>query len=134
MALAYAEAGQGAPLVLLHAFPLSQAMWAREPEALIRQASPDGVIDALRAMAERRDSTMILPGIRCPVLIIAGEEDALIPAQESRAMSQAIPGARLDIIPHAGHLVNLEQPAAFQRLVASGLLSARHSIRKEVAP
>ena len=91
----------------------------KEVEALIRQASPDGVIDALRAMAERRDSTLILPGIRCPILILAGEEDALIPAQESRAMAQSIPGAQLEIIPRAGHLVNLEQPEVFQRLVSS---------------
>ncbi len=90
-----------------------------EVERLIRAASPDGVIDALRAMAERRDSTPLLSSIRCPVLIIASEEDVLIPAQESRAMAQAIPGARLEIIPQAGHLVNLEQPEAFQSLVAS---------------
>jgi pimeloyl-ACP methyl ester carboxylesterase len=57
-------------------------------------------------------------------LIIAGEEDALIPAQESRAMAQAIPGARLEIIPQAGHLVNLEQPEAFQSLVASWIQHA----------
>ena len=98
-----------------------------EVEQMIRAASPDGVIDALRAMAERRDSQPLLPGIRCPVLIIAGDEDALIPAQESRAMAQAIPGARLEIIPQAGHLVNLEQPAAFQRLVASWLQHAPSS-------
>ena len=86
-------------------------------ERLIRAASPDGVIDALRAMAERPDSQPLLSGIRCPVLIVAGEEDVLIPAQESQAMAQAIAGATLDIIPQAGHLVNLEQPELFQRVV-----------------
>ncbi len=84
---------------------------------LIRAASPDGVIDALRAMAERSDSQPLLSGIRYPTLIIAGEEDALIPAQESQTMAQAIAGATLEIIPQAGHLVNLEQPEIFQRLV-----------------
>ena len=88
-------------------------------EKFIRAASPDGVIDSLHAMAERRDSQPLLSGIRCPVLIVAGDEDALVPAQESRAMAQAIPGAKLEIIPQAGHLVNLEQPEIFQRLVAS---------------
>lgn len=90
-----------------------------EVERLIRAASPDGVIDALRAMAERRDSRPLLPGIRCPTLIVAGDEDALIPMQESQAMAQAIPAARLEIIPQAGHLVNLEQPEAFGRLMVS---------------
>lgn len=93
----------------------------KEVEALIHEAQPDGVIDALRAMAERRDAMLLLPSIRCPVLILAGEEDALIPAQESQAMSQAIPGAKLEIIPQAGHLLNLEQPDACHRVVASWL-------------
>ncbi len=88
-------------------------------ERLMRTASPDGVIDALYAMAERRDSQSLLSGIRCPTLIIAGDEDTLIPAQESQAMAQAIPGARCEIIPQAGHLVNIEQPEAFQRFVTS---------------
>lgn len=94
-------------------------------EKLIRAASPGGVIDALRAMAERRDSQPLLSGIRCPALIIAGDEDALIPAQESRAMAQAIPGSILETIPQAGHLVSLEQPEIFQRLVASWIQSVR---------
>ncbi len=88
-------------------------------EKLIRAASPDGVIDSLRAMAERADSQPLLSGIRCPVLIIAGDEDVLIPAQEGQAMAQEIAGAKLEIIPQAGHLVNLEQPEIFQRLVNS---------------
>jgi pimeloyl-ACP methyl ester carboxylesterase len=86
-------------------------------ERLVRAASREGVSDALRAMAERPDARTLLAGIRCPVLVIAGDEDALIPAQESRAMAQAIPGAKLEIIPQAGHLVNLEQPEMFQRLI-----------------
>lgn len=93
----------------------------KDVEQLIRAASPDGVIDALRAMAERRGSTLLLPSIRCPVLILAGEEDALIPAQESQAMAQAIPGAQLEVIPQAGHLVNVEQPEKFHRRLSSWL-------------
>ena len=36
-------------------------------------------------------------------------------------MAQAIPGARLQIIRQAGHLTNLEQPEAFQRVVEAWL-------------
>lgn len=92
-----------------------------EVERFVRRASVDGVIDALRAMADREDSRMLLPGIGCPVLIIAGDEDAVIPLQESQAMAEQISGAQLTIIPKAGHLINLEQPEAFQHEVREWL-------------
>lgn len=87
-------------------------------KALMRQASVEGVADALSAMASRRDSTQLLSSIACPTLIVAGAEDALIPPAESESMARAIPGVRLDVIPQAGHLVNLEQPSRFQSAVA----------------
>ncbi len=76
-------------------------------------------MDAVRAMAERRDSQPLLPTISCPTLILAGAEDALIPPKESEVMTQAIPGAQFKVIPEAGHLVNLEVPEVFQDIVAS---------------
>ena len=87
-------------------------------ERSVRTADREGVIDALRAMATRRDSTPVLLTIACPTLVIAGAEDALIPMSESEAMARRIPGARLEIIPQTGHLVNLEGPEAFQAIVA----------------
>ncbi len=80
---------------------------------LILANQPDGVADALLAMASRRDSTNMLSSITCPTFILAGEEDALIPLEETQAMQQAIPHARLEIIAQADHLISLEQPEAF---------------------
>jgi 3-oxoadipate enol-lactonase len=70
-------------------------------------------------MADRQDSTSLLSGIRVPTLVIAGEEDAVIPVSESEAMAHAIPAAQLALIPHAGHLVNLEQPDRFHTVLDS---------------
>jgi len=42
--------------------------------------------------------------IRIPTLVMAGEDDALIPAENSRAIAAAIPGAKLILYPDAGHL------------------------------
>lgn len=86
-------------------------------ERAARAASVDGVADALRAMAARADSRPLLASIACPTLVVAGGEDRVIPVAESEAMAEGIPGARLDVIPEAGHLVNLEQPDAFQGIV-----------------
>src|SRR5205085_3830571 len=88
-----------------------------EVEARIRQmidaATPQGIAAASRGMAQRADSSDLLPTITCPTLVLAGEQDALIPASTQQDYAAKIPGAQFSIIPNAGHLSNLEQPAAF---------------------
>lgn len=80
---------------------------------LIKQQSPVAIRSAIHRMMHRPDSTPMLPTVKVPTLVITGEEDELIPVDESRAMATAIPGATLVIVPRAGHLANLEQPEAF---------------------
>ena len=75
--------------------------------------SPDGIVGALEAMRNRPDSTPLLAGIDVPTLIVVGDEDVLTPPKEARVMHAAIRGSRLEVIPGAGHLSNLERPAAF---------------------
>jgi 3-oxoadipate enol-lactonase len=77
------------------------------------KTSVEGVVGALDAMRTRADSTGLLASIDVPTLVIVGEEDAITPVKEARAMESAIPGSRLEIIPEAGHLSNVERPAAF---------------------
>jgi 3-oxoadipate enol-lactonase len=88
---------------------------------LIAQAKADAIVGALEAMMSRPDSTPLLATITVPTLIVVGEEDALTPVAESRAMHAHIPGSRLEIIAHAGHLANLERPAAFNHLLTEFL-------------
>lgn len=76
-------------------------------------ASVEAIVGASRAMMDRPDSTAMLAGIRVPTLVIVGDEDTITPPREARAMADAIPDARLEIIPGAGHLTNFERPAAF---------------------
>jgi len=85
-------------------------------EMMARQQAA-GIAGALRGMAARPDRTALLSRINCPALIITGDSDALIPMSESEAMAAAIPGARLVVIPGAGHLSNLEQPEAFNTAI-----------------
>lgn len=86
--------------------------------AIARENHPAGVAGALRAMAKRPDSTPLLSHLRCPVVCVAGEEDALTPPDVARAMAEQIPGGRWVAIPRAGHLTNLEAPEAFNRALA----------------
>jgi pimeloyl-ACP methyl ester carboxylesterase len=84
-------------------------------------ASSDGVIGGLEAMRERPDSTGTLATIDVPVLVVTGDEDALIPVSDARALHAAIGGSRLEVIAGAGHLSNLERPAAFNHVVSEFL-------------
>lgn len=92
-----------------------------EVRGLIAQAHPEGVARALEAMRARPDSTPALAGIRVPALVIVGEEDTLTPPAESRVIADGIPGARLVVLPGAGHLANLEAPEGFNQAVRAFL-------------
>ena len=89
---------------------------------MILAHSPEGVTDALLAMAERRDSTDLLGSISCPALVIAAEEDTFVPLLESESFAKKIPGAQFHVMKQVGHLANLEDPVAFQSLLKSFLL------------
>jgi 3-oxoadipate enol-lactonase len=88
----------------------------------VRQALTDaqvpGIRGALEAMMARQDSTPLLAQIDVPTLVIVGEDDALTPVKEARALHSGIRGSRLEVIPGAGHLSNLERPAAFTHLLS----------------
>jgi 3-oxoadipate enol-lactonase len=90
-------------------------------EAMMRRASVGGITDCLQAMIDREDSAPTLATITVPTLIICGEEDALTPAAESRAMQAAIPGSRLALVPGAGHASNFEAPEVFNALLSEFL-------------
>lgn len=61
--------------------------------------------------------------LRCPTLVIAADEDGLRPAHETEELARAIPGARLVVIPHSGHMIPLEQPARLAGAIAGWLAS-----------
>ena len=52
-----------------------------------------------------------------PTLILVGDQDLVTPPGLSSELVTLIPGARMRVIANAGHLTNLEQPGAFNRVV-----------------
>ena len=92
--------------------PDAPAPIRRRVEELAARASAQGIADALRGMAQRPDSTPDLARWKAPTLVIAGEQDQLMPRAEMERIAQAVPGARLELIAGAGHLPFLEQPEA----------------------
>jgi pimeloyl-ACP methyl ester carboxylesterase len=97
------------------------------PPRLGESALINGVIDMfarstaevfaaqIRALLARPDAVGLLPGIRCPALVLCGEEDSWAPAARHREMAAQIPGATLELIPECGHMCTLERPEAVTR-------------------
>jgi pimeloyl-ACP methyl ester carboxylesterase len=81
----------------------------------------EGIAGALDAMRSRPDSTPTLASITVPTLVVVGEEDALTPVKEARALHAGIGGSRFEVIAGAGHVSNLERPAAFNHVVSEFL-------------
>ncbi len=59
--------------------------------------------------------------IAVPTLILCGDTDRLTPAKYSQFLHEQIAGSRLMVIPHAGHMVMLEQPRAVAQAVTEFL-------------
>lgn len=70
----------------------------------------DGFIRQEKAILSRRGSWDDLENIDCPTLVLAGENDALIPASRQREIAGQIPGAVFKLIKGSGHLPTMEAP------------------------
>jgi pimeloyl-ACP methyl ester carboxylesterase len=93
----------------------------RAVRAMIEGNSAEAIAGALHAMKERPDSTALLPRINLPALVVAGEEDALIPVAESEAMDRALPRSHLVVLPASGHLSSFETPDDFSEALGNFL-------------
>ncbi len=63
-----------------------------------------------RALLTRLDASDVLSSIRCPTLILCGQEDSWSAPAQHRAMAALVPGSALKLIDHCGHMAMLEQP------------------------
>jgi 3-oxoadipate enol-lactonase len=73
----------------------------------------EGVYQSARAiLLERDDIEPRLGEIRCPTIVVHGEDDWALPMSCARAMASGIPNARLVTIPDSGHLSAVEAPDA----------------------
>jgi 3-oxoadipate enol-lactonase len=99
-------------------------------EAMILSTSPagyQGCAEALKGLDYRRR----MAEIPVPGLFVVGEEDAGASTAVMQDMANAVPGARLAVIPHAAHLPNLDNPAAFNGAIAGFLGIAKAGMRSD---
>jgi len=74
----------------------------------MERQKPSAYIAALKAMAERPDSTALLGSLKVPVVLVHGDSDALIPVDRAREVKAALPEAYLVEINGAGHMPMME--------------------------
>ena len=84
-----------------------------------------GMVGALEGMRDRPDARPDLAKISVPILVIHGGDDQIIPVAEAEQMAAMSPQMKLAIIQNAGHLLNMEQPEAFNRAVLDWITSVR---------
>ena len=75
----------------------------------------------LRVVWHKELLTHLLPTISFPTLVVVGELDVLTPPEVAREYAAKIPATQVVVIPHAGHLSNLEQPETFLEVVRNFL-------------
>ena len=85
-------------------------------EAMAADVRPESMRTSLLVMSEV-DQRDLLPRIAVPTLLIWGELDERSPLGVARQFEDAIPNAKLVVIPGAGHVSNLEQPDVFNDAV-----------------
>lgn len=104
--------------------------WAYSPAAL-----PATVAQGAEAFARNRAAVLEadfracdafdlmheIAAIHVPTLVLCGAEDRLTPVKYARVLHEQIPGASLAVVPGAGHMVMLEKPAEFNRILADFL-------------
>lgn len=81
----------------------------------------EGFARQTEAIIGRADSRPLLGAIKVPTLVIAGEDDALIPPDQSKEIAAGITGSKLELVPNCGHMGMIEKPDTYNKLLAAFL-------------
>jgi pimeloyl-ACP methyl ester carboxylesterase len=103
------------------------------PELLyevIQGAGADGFHDALEALLGY-DFTDGLPQIRCPTLMIWGEDDLLVPVEDADEFERLIPHSRKLVFEDTGHVPMIERPETFNQQLLEFLAEEHPPTRAE---
>ena len=84
---------------------------------MLCRCPPEAFAAQQAAMLARADLAPLLARITCPTLVATGAEDGWSPPDQHEAIAAAIPGAVLRIVPGAGHMLPVEDPAATTALL-----------------
>jgi pimeloyl-ACP methyl ester carboxylesterase len=94
------------------------ALEGLRPVLMPKSYAPVSVIQkVLAGTLFRWDGTQVLPQVRTPTLIVAGQWDFIAPVSQAEQSQRLMPDARLEIVKYTRHLPHLERPDAVNRLL-----------------
>ena len=96
--------------------PGEGAMLSPAREAFASQAGPETLAAGLDYLLHR-DLRPLLSRLPGGAVVIQGQEDRIVPPAQGEFLQEQLPGARLNLLPGAGHLPFLTQPAAFNGII-----------------
>lgn len=91
-------------------------------ESLMRQ-DPEGYARSCEALSQAQP--VDTAAIKCPTLLVTGEDDGVAPPQSVRAMADRIKGARAVVYPRCGHWTTYERPEESARELRDFLATIR---------
>lgn len=107
--------------------PAQLSLWSN----MLEHTPVEGYVNTCRAIRDA-DNHAVCGRLRVPTLCIAGDKDGATPPALVESMAALIPGAQYEVIPGAGHLPCIEQPAALATVIDRFIASqGKHACRFE---
>ena len=83
----------------------------------------DAFVRQQQAIIDRPDNRAFLSEIKCPTVVVVGEQDVLTPVKVAQEMHAGIAGSKLEVIPDCGHLSTMERPEQVNRILSDWLIN-----------
>ncbi|WP_350343271.1 alpha/beta hydrolase [Proteinivorax tanatarense] len=87
----------------------------------------EGQLNLYEAFERDVDITAELNKIKCPALVICGEDDILKPRKFSKKIAEQIPNSEYVVIPDSGHVTILEKPNVINSLTIGFIMKNNYS-------
>ena len=98
--------------------------------AMMTSTDPLCFVRATQAIAAH-DTTDRLAQLDLPTAVLVGELDRLTPVERARELATAVAGARLEIVPNAGHMSSMENTTAVNAVLTAHLEAASERSTKQ---
>lgn len=93
---------------------------------MVARSQPGLFAAQIDALLHRPNAEPVLGGLRCPLLLLCGQQDSWSPPSRHQAMHAMVPGSTLRLIEHCGHMSPMEQPQAMTDALAEWLEACAH--------
>jgi pimeloyl-ACP methyl ester carboxylesterase len=89
----------------------------------VMRAGAAQLIRQNRAVIARPDARAHLAAARCPILVMHGDADVLVPPENGREIAGLVADAQFVVVERCGHMLTMEQPAAVNAALKAWLAS-----------